>query len=134
MNVAVVVDRSGSMAFGRGGVKKIDYARMAAASIGYLAHVQRDAIGAITFDDEVRDYVAPSSRQGQFQRILHVPDMEDATYGPDVLTQPFGDESESEMHLRNLAAVAAVFYVRRNQLFRPSVPDRITNGWHRNGG
>jgi uncharacterized protein (DUF58 family) len=42
-----------------------------AASLEYLTHQQRDAGGLIVFDDEIRDYVRPSSRTGQLQRILH---------------------------------------------------------------
>src|SRR6202522_1329804 len=50
---------------------KMDYARFAAASLFYLAiHNQRDAAGLIVFDDEVRNYVRPSTRQGQLHRLL----------------------------------------------------------------
>ena len=46
--------------------KKMDYARFTAASLFYLAiHNQRDAAGLIVFDDEVRNYIRPSTRQGQ---------------------------------------------------------------------
>src|SRR6202167_6751258 len=42
-----------------------------AASLFYLAiHNQRDAAGLIVFDDEVRNYVRPSTRQGQLHRLL----------------------------------------------------------------
>src|ERR1700755_2542554 len=42
-------------------LKKIDYARFAAASLFYLAlHNQRDAAGLIVFDEQVRDIVRPS--------------------------------------------------------------------------
>ena len=50
---------------------KMDYARFAAASLFYLAiHNQRDAAGLIVFDDEVRNYIRPSTRQGQLHRLL----------------------------------------------------------------
>ena len=49
----------------------MDYARFAAASLFYLAiHNQRDAAGLIVFDDEVRNYIRPSTRQGQLHRLL----------------------------------------------------------------
>ena len=49
----------------------MDYARFIAASLFYLAiHNQRDAAGLIVFDDEVREYVRPSTRQGQLYRLL----------------------------------------------------------------
>jgi uncharacterized protein (DUF58 family) len=69
--VTILLDRSGSMSFQGSGVRKIDYARFLSASLAYLAHHQRDAVGLITFDDEVRDYVEPSSRQGQWMKVLY---------------------------------------------------------------
>ena len=59
------------MQFGSHRVNKMDYARYLAASLFYLAiHEQRDAAGLITFDDEIRNYVRPSTRQGQLHRLL----------------------------------------------------------------
>jgi uncharacterized protein (DUF58 family) len=49
----------------------MDYARYAAASLFYLtSQMQRDAAGLIVFDDELRDYIRPSTRQGQLHRLL----------------------------------------------------------------
>jgi uncharacterized protein (DUF58 family) len=59
------------MQFGSHSVNKMDYARYLSASLFYLAlHGQRDAAGLITFDDEIRDYIRPSTRQGQLHRLL----------------------------------------------------------------
>ncbi|MBL8214331.1 MAG: DUF58 domain-containing protein [Bryobacterales bacterium] len=69
--VTVLLDASASMGFGSHSVKKIDYARYLAASISYLALNQRDACGMIVFDDEIRQFVQPKSRQGQLARLLH---------------------------------------------------------------
>ncbi len=79
--VTILLDASRSMKFGsqaldRKGpghdrLEKIDYARYLAASLAYMAHAQRDAVGLIVFDDEVREYVRASSRQGQLARILN---------------------------------------------------------------
>src|SRR5271154_1731313 len=67
----VVLDASNSMNYGSHKVTKIDYARFVAASLFYLAiHNQRDAAGLIVFDDEVRNYIRPSTRQGQLHRLL----------------------------------------------------------------
>jgi len=69
--LTVLLDASNSMQFGSHSVNKIDYARYLAASLFYLAiHGQRDAAGLITFDDEIRNYIRPSTRQGQLQRLL----------------------------------------------------------------
>jgi len=69
--LTVLLDASNSMQFGSHSVNKIDYARYLAASLFYLAiHGQRDAAGLITFDDEIRNYIRPSTRQGQLHRLL----------------------------------------------------------------
>jgi uncharacterized protein (DUF58 family) len=69
--VNVLIDVSKSMHYGSGKTEKIEYARFLAASIVYLAHLQRDAAGLVVFDEEVRQVVHPSTRQGQLHRLLH---------------------------------------------------------------
>jgi uncharacterized protein (DUF58 family) len=59
------------MKYGSRGMEKLEYARFLAASICYLAHLQRDAAGLVVFDDTVRHFVPPSTRQGQLMRLLH---------------------------------------------------------------
>jgi uncharacterized protein (DUF58 family) len=69
--LTILLDASNSMQFGSHRVNKMDYARYLSASLFYLAiHEQRDAAGLITFDDEIRNYVRPSTRQGQLHRLL----------------------------------------------------------------
>src|SRR5580658_9693054 len=70
-SLTILLDASNSMQFGSHGVNKMDYARYLAASLFYLAlHGQRDAAGLLTFDDEIRNYIRPSTRQGQLHRLL----------------------------------------------------------------
>ena len=66
-----MLDTSASMGYSSHGITKLDYARFLAASLAYLANQQRDAAGVIVFDDDVRNYVQPSTRQGQFMRVAH---------------------------------------------------------------
>src|ERR1039457_1800402 len=69
--LTVLLDASNSMKFSSHSVSKMDYARYTEASLFYLAiHNQRDAAGLIVFDDEVRSYIRPSTRQGQLHRLL----------------------------------------------------------------
>lgn len=69
--LTVLLDASNSMNFSSHRVSKIDYARYIAAALFYLAiKNQRDAAGLIVFDDEVRGYIRPSTRQGQLARLL----------------------------------------------------------------
>jgi uncharacterized protein (DUF58 family) len=69
--LTVLLDASNSMKFSSHSVSKMDYARFIAASLFYLAiQNQRDAAGLIVFDDEIRTYIRPSTRQGQLHRLL----------------------------------------------------------------
>jgi len=69
--LTVLLDASNSMNYSSHSVNKMDYARFTAASLFYLAiQNQRDAAGLIVFDDEVRNYIRPSTRQGQLHRLL----------------------------------------------------------------
>src|SRR5208283_107548 len=69
--LTVLLDASNSMNYKSHSVNKMDYSRYIAASLFYLAiKDQRDAAGLIVFDDEVRNYIRPSTRQGQLQRLL----------------------------------------------------------------
>src|SRR3954467_15123440 len=69
--LTVLLDSSESMKFASHGTSKMDYARYIAASLFYLAiHSQRDAAGLVVFDDDVRNFIRPSTRQGQMARLL----------------------------------------------------------------
>jgi uncharacterized protein (DUF58 family) len=69
--VTVLLDASNSMNYTSHSVTKMDYARYTAGSLFYLANQnQRDAAGLLVFDDEVRLYIRPSTRQGQLHRLL----------------------------------------------------------------
>src|SRR5579871_2128917 len=69
--LTMMLDTSASMSYSSHGVSKLDYSRYLTVSIAYLANQQRDAAGIIIFDDDVKNYVAPSTRQGQFMRVAH---------------------------------------------------------------
>ena len=68
--VLVLLDVSGSMNYGSGEIKKIDYARILAACLTYFAHHQRDGVGLLTFDTDIRVHVPSSRRRGQLLTIL----------------------------------------------------------------
>jgi uncharacterized protein (DUF58 family) len=69
--LTLLLDASNSMTFTSHAVSKMNYVRYMAAAILYLAiRKQRDAAGLLVFDDEVREYIRPSTRQGQLSRLL----------------------------------------------------------------
>ncbi|WP_435011485.1 DUF58 domain-containing protein [Tundrisphaera lichenicola] len=68
----LVVDTSRSMSFGSGEYTKSDYARTAAATIAYFLSRQRDAVGLITFEDRITDYLPPRHRPGHLRRMMGI--------------------------------------------------------------
>jgi uncharacterized protein (DUF58 family) len=76
-NFTVLLDTSRSMRYGgsaegTGTLSKLDYARYLAACLAYLASTQRDRVGLVTFDREIRDYVPPSAKH--LNVVLHTLD------------------------------------------------------------
>jgi uncharacterized protein (DUF58 family) len=68
--VLTLLDVSGSMNYGSGEIKKIDYARVLAACLTYFAFHQRDGVGLLTFDTKVQAHIPASRRSGQLFNIL----------------------------------------------------------------
>jgi uncharacterized protein (DUF58 family) len=67
----MLVDGSGSMAYSGATVSKYGYARMMAASLGYLLHTQRDAIGLRLFDHKVQFQLEPATSAMHYQQIIN---------------------------------------------------------------
>jgi uncharacterized protein (DUF58 family) len=66
----LLVDVSASMSYGSRGMTKFEYAACLAASLGYLMHRQRDAVGFTAFSDRIVDTLPPSTRPGHLRNIL----------------------------------------------------------------
>ncbi len=68
----LVVDASRSMGFRSGDYSKFEYARTAAATIAYFLSRQRDAVGLLTFEDRITDYLPPRHRPGHLRRLMAI--------------------------------------------------------------
>ena len=67
----VALDASASMAFaGKGGVSKLEYARLLAAALAYLVASQGDATGLVVYDHEVRQFIGSRTGQAHLRSIL----------------------------------------------------------------
>jgi uncharacterized protein (DUF58 family) len=66
----ILLDVSASMGYGSGEITKLQYGSHLAAALAYLMHRQRDAVGLIAFDDEIRTMLAPSARGGHLSALL----------------------------------------------------------------
>jgi len=104
----ILLDASASMTFGSGKVTKLDYARYIAASLAYMSSKQRDATGLIVFDEDVANYIPPSTKQGQMVRILHAIEKAEGGSRTD-FAKPFY-HFQQFLHRRGIVAVLSDFY------------------------
>ncbi|MBI3895922.1 MAG: DUF58 domain-containing protein [Acidobacteria bacterium] len=75
----IVLDTSASMGYRSpdrpsGTLTKFEYGCFLAASLAYFATHQRDAVGLLLFDTEIRESIPARARPGQLSRILHALD------------------------------------------------------------
>jgi len=122
--LVVLLDASNSMQYTSGPPKKMDYARFIAASLFYLAiKNQRDAAGLIVFDDEVRDYVRPSTRQGQLARLFAGLEQAEPRARTD-FGKPLRHFQEL-LHRRGIAIVISDFYEEPEKIVHAIEPLRF---------
>ncbi|WP_031499796.1 DUF58 domain-containing protein [Bryobacter aggregatus] len=122
--MTVLLDLSKSMSFGAK-PNKLDYSRFLVSSLLYLAVQQRDAAGLILFDDEVRQFIPPSSRVGQLQRLLHA--VEHAEVGQHTdFSKPFRHFLEL-IRQRGLVIVVSDFYAKPEEVIETISPLRWKN-------
>lgn len=69
MNFSILLDVSSSMQYGSGPVTKLQYAKYLAACLAYFANGQRDRVGLVTFDSDIREVISPSARH--LPMLLH---------------------------------------------------------------
>jgi len=122
--LTVLLDASNSMNYTSHGVSKMDYARFTAASLFYLAiKNQRDAAGLIVFDDEVRNYIRPSTRQGQLHRLLSGLELAEPRARTD-FSKPLHHFQEF-LRRRGLVLIISDFYEPPEQIVRTIEPLRF---------
>lgn len=66
----LLLDVSGSMAYGSGGITKLQYGSYLTAALAYLMHRQRDSFGLIAFDDSIAALLPASARSGHLRAVL----------------------------------------------------------------
>jgi uncharacterized protein (DUF58 family) len=122
--LTVLLDASNSMQYTSGPPPKLDYARFIAASLFYLAiRNQRDAAGLIVFDDEVRDYIRPSTRQGQLMRLFAGLEQTEPRARTDY-GKPL-QHFQALLHRRGIVIVISDFYEQPETIVRMIEPLRF---------
>jgi uncharacterized protein (DUF58 family) len=101
----LVLDISESMAY-RGPdspMSKLEYAQCIAAAMAWLVLQQQDAVGLVTFDDEIRANLSPSSSPTHLQQALHV--METAPARSKTATGPIFHELAERFRKRGVVLI-----------------------------
>ncbi|MFM1747887.1 MAG: hypothetical protein RLZZ188_1553 [Verrucomicrobiota bacterium] len=70
LRVQLLADQSRSMDYGSRGFTKAVYAATLAGTLAYFLHKQGDAVGLLTFDDQVREYLPPRNRAGHLRQLM----------------------------------------------------------------
>jgi uncharacterized protein (DUF58 family) len=66
----LLVDHSRSMTFGSLPYRKSDYANTLAATFAYFLYLQGDAVGLLTFHEQIRDYLPARHRPGHLRHLM----------------------------------------------------------------
>lgn len=72
LRCCLVLDTSGSMDFGSGGITKIEYARRLAGALGYLALLQGDAIGLSCVADGIVRNIPPRRNPAHLTTVFDI--------------------------------------------------------------
>jgi acetyl/propionyl-CoA carboxylase alpha subunit len=76
--------------------------------------------------------VGTSTNLPLLQQLVHASEFVAGAYDTEFLAHPFASNDKPETYFRDLAAMAAMMYLRRNQSFQPTRPPRLASGWHQN--
>jgi uncharacterized protein (DUF58 family) len=121
--LTLLLDASASMGYTSHTITKMNYARFLAASLCHLAGQQRDAAGLIVFDDEIRNYIRPSGRQGQLSRLLHALNGAEPKARTD-FAKPFFHFLQF-LHNRGIVVVISDFYEDPDNVIKTVLPLRF---------
>ncbi len=66
----LLVDNSRSMTYGSTGYTKAQYANTLAATLAYFLNLQGDAVGLLTFDEQIREYLPARHRSGHLRNLM----------------------------------------------------------------
>lgn len=116
----ILLDASASMGFSSGPVSKLQYGKILAATLTYLAARQHDAVGLMVFDETVREHRKASSRAGHSQSVLHAIDRAEPGTGTE-LTEPFRRFHEYQKG-RGLVTMISDFYFDPEEMLEAIKP------------
>ncbi len=101
----LLVDTSESMRYrsSSSALSKLEYAQHVAAALAYLALQQRDAVGLVTYDNALRQFVRASSHPSQLKQLCHV--MEQSAPEGESAMGPIFHETAERIKKRGLVII-----------------------------
>lgn len=109
LRATLVLDASGSMNYrGQKGVLKFDYARKLAAALSYLLMSQQDAVGLVTFDTKVREFIPNRTRITHLHHLLET--MIRTEPGRDTALAPVLESLAQRLKRRGLVILVSDFF------------------------
>ncbi len=112
----LLVDASGSMGYRGKHGSKFDHARLVAASLGYLMLHQRDAVGLVTHDTQVRQVIGPRCNAKHLLRLLTT--LETTTTGGETGLAAVWHELAARFHRRGLLVILSDCFEQIDPLLR----------------
>lgn len=67
----ILLDKSASMGYSSGGVSKLMYGVYLTSALSYLMLNQRDSVGLVTFDKDIKTYLPPRCQPAYLKEILN---------------------------------------------------------------
>jgi len=101
----MLLDTSESMRYrsSEAALSKLEYAQCIAASLSYLILQQQDSVGMVTFDNEIRALIRPSSNPSNLKQLLYV--MENTVPQRKTQTGPIFHELAERLKRRGLVLI-----------------------------
>lgn len=117
--INLLLDTSASMGFG-GPTSKLEQAIFLVASLAYVTRKQHDALGLSVFDEEVREFQAPSARPDSLPRALSLLERTKAGKGTDILSAL--ESLRASISRRGLLVVVSDLYANADDLLSALQP------------
>jgi uncharacterized protein (DUF58 family) len=112
----LLVDASGSMAYKGAHPSKFEYAQYVAASLAYLMLHQRDAVGLLTHDTQVRQIIKPKASAKHLLHLLHA--LEETRPGGETGMAPLWHELAGRIKRRGLIVILSDCFEQMPPLLR----------------
>ncbi len=112
----LLVDASGSMGYKGRYPAKFTFAQYVAASLAYLMLHQRDAVGLVIHDTQLRTYLKPRANSKHLLQVLRA--LEGATPGGETALAPLWHQTAEQLKRRSLVVILSDCFGDTGQLLR----------------